>query len=138
MKIEDCFEMSTEEYTKILKEKLQYWQHALLLDHYKILFTVDDETKNFEAIAQINVDPELVTAHIVFLHPKLSENKMIQYFTVDEVIVHELLHIHFDSFFPKEVDTTKVMNAEASINLLSRAFLEINKKWLTATQNSNK
>ena len=110
--------------TKKLEAKrlIEIWKERLNLQDWRIKLKVcsDDD---MEGIGQVEHNLRRKVA-VIYVR-KLGKNKnFFQTVTTEEVIVHEMMHLHFVTVFPKGDGGLEVTVAEQSVDKLAHAFLK--------------
>jgi hypothetical protein len=77
---------------KLIQRKITQWQKKLKLNDFVITFVISEDSNQEDIDTQADIDVSLsyLRASITFYSPAISENQL------DDVIIHELLHILFE------------------------------------------
>jgi hypothetical protein len=115
---------------KQLDRWLKKWQKALLLVDWNIKAEVE---RSFEMDNDDADGENAVTLVRKISWIRIRDTVDSQYTKTwppdpERTLVHELLHCHFDPFFPKDRESLEYKMAEQAIDVLATAFIEQDRK----------
>lgn len=115
---------------KQVNARLRYWQKVLRLQDWTLFaeitraFDLDEDC----GAGQNNVLLAHKTAKILLRDPSDYTGRQWVPIDVERILVHELLHCHFEGLWPKERKTSCNVPEEQVINALTDALIELERK----------
>lgn len=118
---------------KELAKRCEYWQDVLRLRDWRIGVRVvgTEEMNQGEAGAcEIHQDSKLATIKMLAeeVFNPTSDMSRLSPHDPEQVLVHELLHIHMDKLFNSEADEHEHVMQEQVIEFLSQALVGLERK----------
>lgn len=113
-----------------LDEKLSYWKKVLKLQDWWIEAAICrcQDMGDEKTAGEVDVKMPFRMAKIWLRDPMdYSERRWVP-IDLERVLVHELLHIHFESLWTKERDTSCHIPEEQVINAITDALIELERK----------
>lgn len=107
---------------------LKRWQPLLKLADWRIIiqlrrhFAMGEDTDGQSAFTLTKR-----WAHIVICDPDDKHPDSPWSPDPEQVVVHELLHCHFEPFFPEDRESMEYKSAEQAVDALAWAFVELDR-----------
>lgn len=109
-----------------LEERLRYWQNRLGLRDWGIEIMFDRGYNLGEYTAKIHMKEDSRRARIRMLEASDYDPDSILPYDMEQVLVHELLHIHF---YPLTRDVGDNIAEEQAIEAISRALINLERRF---------
>lgn len=103
------------------KRLIKIWKKRLNLDDWRVKFKYVDLEEG--SGAQIETNRCRQTA-VIWFNTGIRLKNSFDTITLEEIIVHELVHIHLVSMFPPVDGSMREVVAEQAVNKLTLAFLK--------------
>lgn len=99
------------------------WKHRLGLLEWDVVVYIHDEDESSQARGSIYWNFETLEARLGLTHPMLFSRTAIGLIPLEEIIVHELLHLVFHGVKAKE-DSHRGVLFEQGLNRTMRALIK--------------
>ena len=111
---------------KHLKKLCHLWQKILKLEDWRVTLEICRHyVFEEDRLAEISVNQESKTAHIRVLDPAdYDQEEWILPDSIESLVVHELLHIHFNPLSDYEKDSKRIAEEQA-VHALTTALVSL-------------
>lgn len=117
---ETNFDLAEHDVDALLSE----WQDRLRLSDWDVTVEiVPCRTQKDGTLGTVSTTPALKSAEINVLSFAEKTNSDLYPYDMERVLVHELLHLHFDLFFPEGEGRPEYTACEVAIDCIARALV---------------
>jgi hypothetical protein len=115
-----------------LQERLAHWQRVLKLQDWTVFVVIarDHEMDEESNAGEIDVKLAQRIAKIWLRDPIDYTGRQWVPIDLERVLVHEMLHIHFEALWPKKRDASCHVAEEQAINAIADALILLDRKGL--------